>query len=162
MFDFTSVIDPSQVIDWTTVKFVQENDHIVYTSNESDDFFKDKFVADPFDGARKFFLRSRRHDMKATDPVPQGIVSPGHRAWRTKCTNHNILEYSLSMWSRSRASATLREDQPVVEAEVLPIRRNLLDDNMRDEDLQPKPCFIVLEPLRISPVSALWFAEEQR
>jgi endoribonuclease Dicer len=47
----------------------------------------------------------------------------------------------------------LREDQPVVEAELLPIRRNLLDDNVGDEDLEPKPCFLVLEPLRISPVS---------
>ena len=154
-FDFTSTADLNTIIDWTTVRFVQENERIDYQFNEPDDFFRNKFVADPFDGSRKFFLRGRRHDMKPTDPVPEGIVSPGHRAWRMDHTSRNILNYSLSMWSNSRSRANLREDQAVVEAELLPIRRNLLDDDIGDQDLEPKQCFLVLEPLRISPVRSL-------
>ncbi|KAH6856644.1 dicer-like protein 1 [Chaetomium sp. MPI-CAGE-AT-0009] len=150
--DFTSVTDPSCTIDWDTVTFVRDNERIAYTFNEPDDFFKDKYVADPYDGSRKFFLRGRRHDMRPTDMVPEGIVAPGHRAWRVACKRHDILNYSLSAWSKSRAFLTPREDQPVVEAEVLPIRRNLLDDHIGDDDLEPKPCFLVLEPLRISPL----------
>jgi endoribonuclease Dicer len=152
-FDFKSVADPVQIVNWDAVMFVQQNERIPYTFNEPDDFFTDKYVADPYDGSRKFFLRRRRHDMKPTDPVPEGIVAPGHRAWKVTCKEHDIRNYSLSAWSKSRAFLSPREDQPVVEAEVLPIRRNLLDDNIGDEDLEPKQCFIVLQPLRISPVS---------
>ncbi|KAL2023066.1 hypothetical protein VTK56DRAFT_3976 [Thermocarpiscus australiensis] len=151
-FDFNSVKDPNQIIDWALVKYVQQNERIAYQFNEPDDFFKDKFVADPFDGSRKFFIRHRRHDMKPTDPVPNGVVAPSHRAWQTTCKSHDILNYSLSMWAKSRARMTLREDQPVVEAELLPIRRNLLDVNTADQNLEPKPCFLILEPLRISPL----------
>ncbi|KAK4043407.1 dicer-like protein 1 [Parachaetomium inaequale] len=150
--DFTSVTDTSCVVDWATVMFARENERIVCTFDEPDDFFTDKYVADPYDGSRKFFLRGRRHDMKPTDPVPEGIVAPKHRAWRITCKKHDILNYSLSAWSKSRTFMTLKEDQPVVEAEVLPIRRNLLDDHIGDDDLEPKPCFLVLEPLRISPL----------
>ncbi|KAK3294877.1 dicer-like protein 1 [Chaetomium fimeti] len=150
--DFPSVTEPTRAVDWNAVSFIQDNERIAYTFNEPDDFFKDKYVADPYDGSRKFFLRGRRHDMKSTDPVPEGIVDPGHRAWRVSCKTKDILNYSLSAWSKSRTFLTPREDQPVVEAEVLPIRRNLLDDNIGDDDLEPKPCFLVLEPLRISPL----------
>jgi endoribonuclease Dicer len=154
--DFTSVADLTRIIDWDAVTFVRDNERIPYTfNNEPDDFFRNKYVADPYDGSRKFFLRGRRHDMKPTDLVPEGIVAPGHRAWRISCKNQDILNYSLSAWSKSRTFLTPREDQPVVEAEVLPIRRNLLDDHIGDDDLEPKPCFIVLEPLRISPVSVI-------
>ncbi|KAK4238845.1 hypothetical protein C8A03DRAFT_33100 [Achaetomium macrosporum] len=151
-FDFMSVTDPSHLVDWAAVRFVLENERITYTFNEPDEVFKDKYVADPFDGSRKFFLRGRRPEMKPTDPVPEGVVKPSHRAWHTSCKTHDILNYSLSAWSKSRASMQFRKDQPVVEAELLPIRRNLLDDDIKEQDLEPKQCFLVLEPLRISPL----------
>ncbi|KAK4126225.1 hypothetical protein N657DRAFT_662514 [Parathielavia appendiculata] len=150
--DFDSVSDPAQVINWPAVMFVQQNERIAYTFNEPDDFFKDKYVADPYNGSRKFFLLRRRHDIKPTDPVPDGIVTPGHRAWRVNCQTHDIINYSLSAWSKSRSILTPQAGQPVVEAELLPIRRNLLVDNVGDDDLEPKQCFLVLQPLRISPI----------
>jgi endoribonuclease Dicer len=157
-FDFSAVTDPSHVVDWATVLFVQENERIPCNFNEPDDFFKDKFVADPYDGSRKFFLLGRRHDMKPTDPVPEGVVAPGHKQWRLSCEKHDILNYSLSAWAKSRGKMQFREDQPVVEAELLPIRRNLLDENIGDQDLEPKQCFLALQYLSISPVrkGKLW------
>ncbi|KAL2159933.1 hypothetical protein VTH06DRAFT_2066 [Thermothelomyces fergusii] len=156
--EFAAAGGPSCVVDWATISFVRGNEHIRYTFEEPDGFFRDKYVCDPYDGARKFFLRRRRHDLKPTDPVPEGVVAPGHRAWRVAGVKHDILNYSLSAWLRSRASMTFREDQPVVEAELLPIRRNFLDDSIGDDDLEPDPCFLVLEPLRISPVDTVVMA----
>ncbi|KAL2153195.1 hypothetical protein VTH82DRAFT_4350 [Thermothelomyces myriococcoides] len=152
--EFTATEGPRCVVDWATISFVKENEHISYTFEEPDDFFRDKYVYDPYDGSRKFFLRRRRRDLKPTDLVPEGVVAPGHKAWRATGVRHDILNYSLSAWLRSRASMSLREDQPVAEAELLSIRRNFLDDNIRDDELKPKPCFLVLEPLRISPLPA--------
>ncbi|KAK3990119.1 hypothetical protein QBC44DRAFT_240086 [Cladorrhinum sp. PSN332] len=150
--DFWSITDPSTIIDWDIVKFVQLNEQVKYEFGaHPDEFFENKFVWDAYDGSRKFILRRRNYDLKATDPVPEGIVPPSHRAWKTSCKNHDILNYSNSLWSKSRAYFTYKEEQPVVEAELLPIRRNMLDDDV-DEDLEPKKCFLVLETLRISPL----------
>ncbi|KAK4231362.1 hypothetical protein QBC38DRAFT_466583 [Podospora fimiseda] len=149
-FVFEFVTDPSTIIDWDTVKYVQANEHVKYKFDaHPDEFFKNKFVWDAYDGSRKFITRHRVHNMKATDSVPHGIVAPSHRAWKTVCTTHDILNYSNSMWSKSRAFFPPREDQPVVEADLLPIRRNMLDDDV-NEDLEPKKCFLVLEALRMS------------
>ncbi len=152
-FDFTSTMDADLVFNWDLLDFVRENDTIKYDFNSPDKFFLDKFVCDPFDGSRKFFLRGRRHDLKPLDPVPEGVVPPKHRAWKTTCEKHDIFNYSNSLWSKSRGFIKFQEVQPVTEAEMLSIRRNLLDDNIEDEDMEPKKCFLILEPLRISPVS---------
>mgnify|MGYP002621941972 CR=1 FL=1 len=147
--------DVRGLVDWEVVFRVQEGDRIPYdvdaAGEYADEFFKGHFVVDPYDGSRKYFLRGRRHDMKATDTVPEGIVPPGH-AWKGVSTR-DILNYSLTKWRRSREKTTLNPQQPVVEAELMPLRRNLLDDNIGEDDLEPKQCFLVLEPLRISPVS---------
>jgi endoribonuclease Dicer len=147
--------DLASIIDWKTLDFVKATEKIQCDPEAPDEFFKEKYITDPFDGAQKFYMRQRRHNLKPTDPVPKGIVPPHHKSWKT-CENKNILNYSNSLWSKSRSRWTLKEDQPVVEAEVLPIRRNLLDDDIQDEDLQPKKCFLVLETLRISPVSTFF------
>ncbi|KAK4165937.1 dicer-like protein 1 [Cladorrhinum sp. PSN259] len=151
-FDFHSVPDPGNLVDWNVVNHVKENVEVKYKFEaHPDHFFENKFVWDAYDGSRKFILRRRTYDLKATDRVPEGIVPPPHRAWRTTCETQDILNYSNSLWSKARRHYTYREDQPVVEAELLPIRRNMLDDDV-DEDLEPKKCFLALEILKISPL----------
>ncbi|KAK0715820.1 dicer-like protein 1 [Lasiosphaeris hirsuta] len=149
-FGFSSASDANGIIRWETLDFVRENDAIEYSFDKPDDFFQNKFISDPWDGSRKFYLRRRRHDLKPTDPVPEGVVPPRHRAWRISCKDRDILNYSNSLWSNARSRFEFSADQPVVEAELLPIRRNLLDDNIDDEDMEAKRCFLVLEPLKIS------------
>ncbi|KAL2267597.1 hypothetical protein VTJ83DRAFT_4874 [Remersonia thermophila] len=152
--DFRSLPDPSAVIDWATVQLVRQNEHIAYRLDEphDDDFFRDKFVADCYDGARKFFLKRRRADMKPTDLVPAGVVAPSHRAWSKAGNERSVLNWSFASWSKLSTYRTLQQDQPVVEAELLPVRRNLLDDKPADRPFAPETCFIVLEPMRISPL----------
>lgn len=149
-FDFSSATDVNSIVDWTAMEFVQANERIKYDFNEPDEFFQNKYVADPWDGSRKFFALGRRHDFKPTDLVPEGVVAPAHKAW--KMATHSIMNYSNSLWSKSRFRIAFREDQPVVEAELLPIRRNLLDRASADHDPAANRCFLVLEPLRISPI----------
>ncbi|KAK3390423.1 hypothetical protein B0H63DRAFT_410308 [Podospora didyma] len=147
-FDFASVTDGSTILDWKTLEIVYENDKINYDFDKPDEFFKAKFVTDLWDGSRKFFLNCRRHDLKPTDAVPEGVVAPSHKAWKT--ANHDIMNYSNSLWSRSRSRHLFQEEQPVVEAELLPMRRNLLDETIADEDNKSQKCFLILEPLKIS------------
>ena len=89
--------------------------------------------------------------MKPTDEIPEGVPLPKNRIWRDPNTKRHILNYSVSLWSKSRTKFIWRDDQPVVEAELQPMRRNLLDETEDNEG--PRQCFLILEPLCISPVS---------
>ncbi|KAK3943840.1 hypothetical protein QBC46DRAFT_351128 [Diplogelasinospora grovesii] len=154
-FDFTAVKHLREIIDWNTLGSVQETQRLPYDLDEhfDDGFFKDKFLVDPWDGSRKFYTRGRRHDLKPTDPAPDGVVQPTSRAWKLlPQEKRDILNYSVSLWSKSRARTNFRDDQPVVEAELLPTRRNLLDENIEDVETDAKRCFLILEPLNISPL----------
>ncbi|KAK1759415.1 hypothetical protein QBC47DRAFT_437129 [Echria macrotheca] len=155
-FGFHNALD---LVSWDVLRFVDANEKIQYKFDASEEFFTDKFVIDPYDGARKFYLLGLRRDLKPADLVPDGIIAPRHRPWKT-CSTKDIYNYSISLWSRSREKMTFRYDQPVAEAELLSIRRNLLDENVTDEDLEPKKCFLILEPMRISalPVGVIAMA----
>jgi endoribonuclease Dicer len=91
---------------------------------------------------------------KPLDPVPPNTAPRKG----TRNNNENIMEYSCSLWSKARTRRTFDAEQRVIEAEFIPLRRNLLDDFDAPEKETPKKCFIILEPLKISPVSILTLA----
>ncbi|CAK7231798.1 Dicer-like protein 1 [Sporothrix curviconia] len=145
--------DPRAIMDWNSIHHVAAQiERITCRGDEPDSYFEDKFVSDPFDGSRKFFLRRARRDMSALDPVPEGVPPPKHRAWNRKTTERNILNYSVSLWSKSRINTPIRQSQVVVEADIINQRRNLLDERLYLDDFGMARCFIVLDTLRISPI----------
>lgn len=153
-FDYASTIDAQELVDWQSLDSVKSMDTITWTGKEDDSFYDDKYVTDFWDGSRKFFIVGRRYDLKPTDPVPEGVPSPSHRAWtRLAASERTVLNYSVSLWSNARERFTWRDDQPVFEAKLLPTRRNLLDDNLGDQDAPYHTCFVILEPLKVSAVS---------
>ncbi|KAH8808722.1 hypothetical protein F5884DRAFT_793130 [Xylogone sp. PMI_703] len=143
-----------ELIDWGAIKLVDKYEvgpHFVglpWDKNTPDAFFENKFVSDPFDGSRKFWTIGVSHKFKPLDPVPQNTAPrPG-----TRRNNDNIMEYSCSLWEKARARRTFRDDQPVVECELVSLRRNLLDEFDIIEDETPKKCYIIMEPMKISPL----------
>lgn len=114
-----------------------------------DEFFKDKFITDPFDGSRKLWSVGIAHHYKPLDPVPPNSAP----RLGTRKNNDNILEYSCSLWAKARARRTFDQNQPVVEAKLISLRRNLLDEFDATEVENEKGCHIVLQPLKVSPVS---------
>ncbi|CAK7220492.1 Dicer-like protein 1 [Sporothrix bragantina] len=146
--------DPRSILDWNSIHHVAAQiERITCRGDEPDSYFENKFVSDPFDGSRKFFLRRARRDMSALDPVPEGVPPPKHRAWNRPTTERNILNYSVSLWSKSRSKTPIRQNQVVVEADIINQRRNLLDKRLYLDDFGMVRCFIVLDTLRISPIS---------
>jgi endoribonuclease Dicer len=149
--------DPLSVISWDILQSVQEH-QLKWAENpwdnkfwqtESDEFFVDKYIIDPFDGSRKLWSKGVTREYKALDPVPPN-TAPRSGARKD---NSNILEYSCSLWAKARSRRVFDPTQRVVEAEYISLRRNLLDEFDEPEDANPKKCFVVLEPLQISPVS---------
>ncbi|KAK2013126.1 RNase3 domain-containing protein [Colletotrichum eremochloae] len=125
--------DAATLIDWNHLRDTKDKEYLEWDDSTADEFFQDKLAIDYYAGSRKFYLRGVRKDMKPTDPVPKGVPDPGHRAWRDPAVEKNIKEYS-----------------PVIEAEVVSLRRNLLDDFVEVTNDESKICYVILEPLRVS------------
>ncbi|PHH50670.1 Dicer-like protein 1 [Ceratocystis fimbriata CBS 114723] len=145
-------LEVSEIINWDIIDVCLSNDYLEIGSEAPEDFYKDKFCIDPYDGGRKLYLRGVRPDLHPLDLVPDGVPSPKFRDWRN--VTHNIKEYSISLWGPSRAKRTWSDDQPVVEALQMSLRRNMLEDVQDgDNDRQThSPCFVIMEPLRISAI----------
>ena len=152
-FDFSAITNPATAIDWEYLSSMKDVTFLEWDDDTPDDFFDSKFITDPYQGSRKLFTRGVRKDMKPLDPVPEGVPDPGHRSWKISSFEHNIKEYSVSAWAGSRLKRTWRDDQRVVEAEVVSLRRDLLDEWVEDDVQKNNICYVILEPLRVSAVS---------
>ncbi|KAK1728887.1 LOW QUALITY PROTEIN: RNase3 domain-containing protein [Colletotrichum acutatum] len=142
--------DAATLIDWNHLQATKDKEYLDWDNSTSDEFFTNKLVVDPCAGSRKLRLRGVRKDLKPMDPVPEGVPDPCHRPWRDLAVEKNIKEYSVSLWMKSRLKRTWRDTQPVVEAEVISLRRNLLDDFVEVTNEGSKVCYVILEPLRVS------------
>ena len=159
--DLKSYSDPMDLIAWDVLKQIEDYQdkwggrpwENKAWKDAPDEFFKDKYVIDPWDGSRKLWTIGIAHQYKALDPIPAN--SPPRKAARKN--NDNIMEYSCSLWPKARARRSFDENQPVIEARYISLRRNLLDEFDGYEVEELKKCFIILEPLKVSPVSISTF-----
>lgn len=150
---FSTLENPRNLVDWPLLRHVFSVEREVYTGNEPDEFFKDKFVVDPHDGSRRFWLRGVRRDLNCLDPVPNEVeIQPTYREWKRGEVVHNILNWSVTAWKATREAREKcwANNQPVVVGLYAPLRRDHLAD--MKEDHKNRFCFFVLEPMRISPV----------
>lgn len=141
--------DNEAEIDWEAVQYAHENERL-HSEDAPSEFFKDKLAIDPWDGSRKFILHGINAELKPSDPTPKGVPQPKSLSY--KKVEQNIKEYSNSLSLNSRKRRNWKDDQPVVNAELLPIRRNFLDEFFVDDE-GDGTCYVILEPLCVSPVS---------
>ncbi|TVY25861.1 Dicer-like protein [Lachnellula hyalina] len=150
--------EPFSLIAWDILKIIEDHstlwedkgwEKMKPWQTEPDEFFEDKFVTDPFDGSRKLWLKGVTREYKATDPVPSNTAPRKARKGRP---HDNIMEYSCSLWEKARARRVLDENQRVFAAEVISLRRNLLDEFSISESQASDKCFVTLETLKVSPI----------
>ncbi|CZS96253.1 related to Dicer-like protein 1 [Rhynchosporium agropyri] len=149
--------DPNSVIAWDALQSVVDYQTEWAEKNpwenlawktQPDEFFKDKYIVDPWDGSRKLWTLG-----VTSDHIPLGPVPPNSAPRTgTRKNNNNIMEYSCSLWEKARKRRIFDPSQRVVEAEYISLRRNLLDEFDTPEAEVHKKCFVILEPLKISPL----------
>lgn len=137
--------NPDALLDWPTLDLVQSNEELPWTIEMPDSQLANRFLVDRWDGGRRFFSVGVVPELHALDPVPPNSA-PGKYML-------NILDYSVSLFAKSRARATWRHDQPVIQAHRILHRRNWLDKIDEKEKEQKTLAFVCPEPLRISAVS---------
>jgi endoribonuclease Dicer len=108
-----------------------------------------RYIVDPMNGGRRFYSGRIAHHLKPQDPVPAHIPRQNQKFM------DSILDYSDSKWQKTRDIKRWHQDQPVLEAEKIPFRRNHLArvEDKEQEILRSLKTVICLEPMCISNVS---------
>jgi len=152
--------DPSDIIEWSILHEVHDEwqqwgekpwEKMAW-KNAPTEYFKNKFLVDPWDGSRKLWSVEHAPQYQPLDPVPANSAARKGTRTRKEEFNKNIMEYSISLFQNARAKRTFDANQPVIEAQLISLARNFLDE-FDDTVDKPKGCYVILEPLHISPVS---------
>ncbi|KAL9126422.1 MAG: hypothetical protein Q9217_004514 [Psora testacea] len=133
---------PQKLVDWSVVKQVSNTLEIPWTVDTPHNRLIHKYLIDRWDGGRRFFSIAVEPDIKPLDPVPEDAASHKYMA--------NILDYSVSLYAKSRARVSWRHDQPVMRAEKIQHRLNWLDDLTEKEKNVNSTCYLCPEPLKFS------------
>ena len=138
-------VTPERAIDWKLLDRVLENEEHQWTQEMPSGNLVNKFLIDRWDGGRKFFSVAIDPTLRPLDPIPKNTAKA---KWK-----ENIIGYSVSLWKNAREKAVWNPDQPVVEAEWILTRRNLLATPDPKETSLKTKAFLCPEPLRISALS---------
>ncbi|RHZ64704.1 putative RNA helicase/RNAse III [Aspergillus thermomutatus] len=138
--------NPRDCIDWDTVSFVHNNDEIPFSRDLNPDSLVDRFIFDNWDGRCRYFTVAVADTLRPSDPPPPSVPRRRHM--------NDIMNYCLSLSKNSRARFLSGCDwnQPVLQAELVRLRRNLLDKMTTQEKETQTECFICAEPLKISAI----------
>jgi endoribonuclease Dicer len=152
--------EPEICIDWAAIITVNENEEFKWTPSTPNEFLEGKFVLDRDSGGGRFFFKRVEPSLTPLSPVPDGVVKPWGPGGRLR---KDILDYSNSLWGKGRAHMRTiwNLDQPVFEAELIPLHQNMLAEpmkNRKQQDQKLNKVYLCPEPLRISAVSFFsWF-----
>ena len=136
---------PRTLIDWPVVEEVYEKTELTWDLEKPHSYLADRYLVDRWDGGRRFFSIGVVPGMRASDPVPANAAAYKY--------NTNILDYTVSLFKKSRERAKWNPNQPVLLADRVRHHLNWLDE-LPDKDNEEKTtCYLCPEPLLISAVS---------
>ena len=146
---------PRALIDLETLDFVfshPDEESLRWSSRMPDKELLNRYLVDKWDGGRRFYSVSVLPHLKPQDPVPANAA-------KGKWMN-NILDYSVSLFAKSRVRAQWCPDQPVLLAQKILNRLNLLEPWSDKEKTFNTVAYICPEPLKISalPISVVSMA----
>ncbi|KAG5948271.1 hypothetical protein E4U53_006327 [Claviceps sorghi] len=146
-------VDARSVVDWPLLHALYTTAAVTILANNSQAIdLQNKFVTDPSDGSRKFLTKSVNIALRPFDAVPASAPKPKSRAYFRG--EQNIAEYSTSLSLSTRRQRQWNPEQPVFDAELLPVRRNYLCPSSGDKSETCQDCSIILEPLVVSRVKS--------
>ncbi|KAL8802977.1 MAG: hypothetical protein Q9182_003465 [Xanthomendoza sp. 2 TL-2023] len=137
---------PEAMVDWAIVDYVAGNEAWNWNIERSADEIQDRYMVDKWDGSRRFFSIKVLPDLRPQDPVPSDAAP--HKYMNT------ILDYTVSLFSKSRKLALWRQDQPVIYAHWILHRLNWLDEYTEKEKKVQKNAYVCPEPLLFSALPA--------
>lgn len=141
--------NPEYLLDLDQIRNVCEVPIWKWTAETRDEELLDKYFVDPMNGGRRYFSNSIARHLRPQDPVPENVPRQNHKFMSS------ILDYTDSKWLKSRDITRWNQDQPVLEVEKIPFRRNHLAfvEDKEKKELDELKTYVCPEPLKISNVS---------
>lgn len=136
---------PASLIDWQILKDVYKQEELGWDENKPHDYLENRYLVDRWSGGRRFFSVGVVPGLGPDDLVPDDAGVPKERK--------SILDFTVTLFKKSRERARWSPNQPVVLADSVPYRLNWLDDFTEKESGHKSKCYICPEPLLISAVS---------
>ena len=141
---------PDQLIDWAVLAHVSQHPEISWTVDMPHAELIDRYLIDKWHGGNRFYSLDIMPDLRPFDPVPEGTAKASQKH------GGSIINYTTSsLYANSRLAKT-REwepDQPVILADKIFHRLNLLDEITEKEKGVNATAYLCPEPLKISAVS---------
>ncbi|CAI7569619.1 unnamed protein product [Penicillium glandicola] len=140
----TSLFD---IIDWAALHYIQDNPKLVWSIDMEPEFLLTRFIYDDWNGKYRYFPLAIDPNLRPSDPPPSYAPS---RKW-----SNDIMNWSLSLSKNSRPKFFNRcvWTQPVLQAELICLRRNFLDKAAEEEKASNSRCVICPQPLVLSAIS---------
>ena len=137
------------IVDMDQVRKVSMEPSWVWKPGTPNQEILDRYIVDPMNGGRRFYSERIATHLTPQDPVPAHVPRQNQKFM------DSILDYSDSKWLRSRNVDKWHKNQPVLEVEKIPFRRNHLArvEDKETEVLGNLKTVICPEPMRISNVS---------
>ncbi|KAE8352631.1 ATP-dependent helicase dcl1 [Aspergillus coremiiformis] len=138
--------DLESLTDWELLLFVHENEEVPFSQDISPEALVNRFVFDKWDGRYRYFTLAVDNTLRPSSSPPSFLPRRRHM--------ENIMNYTLSGSKNARAGflSKCNWDQPVLQAELVRLRRNLLDKMTDMEKDVETRCVICMEPLKISAI----------
>jgi endoribonuclease Dicer len=139
-------VDFGDIVDMSQMRRVHEQPTWQWTPETPEHELLNRYIVDPMNGGRRFYSDNIATRLKPQDPVPAYIPRQNQKFMDT------ILDYSDSRWLRTRDMDRWHKNQPVLEVEKIPFRRNHLarPEDKENEVLSNLKTVICPEPMRIS------------
>jgi endoribonuclease Dicer len=144
----TSLSAFEQALDMEQIRKVYREPSWRWTVKTKNEDLIDKYFVDPMNGGRRYYSDCLAPHLKPQDPVPAHIPRQNHKFISS------ILDYTDSKWQKTRDITRWNQNQPVLQVERIPFRRNHLA-NLEDKEkkeLDRLKTYVCPEPLYISNV----------
>ncbi|KAH4035940.1 Dicer-like protein 1 [Parastagonospora nodorum] len=141
-----SMSNPQEVLDMDQIRKVYNEPFWKWSPQSRTDDLIDRYFVDPMNGGRRYYSDRLAPHLKPQDPVPANVPRQNHKFMK------NILDFSDSKWMKSRDITRWHQDQPVLQVEKIPFRRNHLAnvEDKEKKELANLETYICPEPLHIS------------
>jgi endoribonuclease Dicer len=142
---------PQSLADLIDLKILNDPKPIQWSPGSDPNAWCNQFLIDKWSGKYRYWSRAVLPDLNIDSPIPAEVPDRRYKGAKAE----KILEYTLSLYGKSKLRFFENSDQsqPVLEAELVQIRRNFLDRaEAKDfEEYLPK-YHVCAEPLAVSKV----------
>ncbi|KAL5113961.1 Dicer-like protein 1 [Pleosporales sp. CAS-2024a] len=141
-----SLSDLTEMFDMEQVQRVYHDPFCKWTSQTPNCNLIDRYLVDPMNGGRRYYSDCLAQHLKPQDPLPTHIPRQSHKFM------NSILDYTDSRWMKSRDITRWNQNQPVLQVEKIPFRRNHLAhlEDKEEGEFANLTTYVCPEPLHIS------------